>query len=122
GGRCYRGGKTQTTTKKRRPPLKQKEERGGKTTMVNKDAPAGKAGLKEHDVILDFNGTAIESEEQLRRLLRETPPGRTVNLGISRDGNPLKVSVQVGDRAQVESGAHTKVVPAMPMVKIPRVE
>jgi serine protease Do len=121
-GRSYLGVDIQDVTKERMSALKLKEERGVEITMVDQDAPAGKAGLKEHDVILDFNGTAIESEEQLRRLIRETPPGRTVNLGISRDGNPIKVSVQLGDRGQVESSAHTKVVPPMPAVKIPRVE
>ncbi len=36
--------------------------------------PAAKAGLREHDVILEFNGTAVESEEQLRRLIRKSRP------------------------------------------------
>ena len=42
--------------------LKLKEEQGVEVTMVDQDAPAGKAGLKEHDVILTMNGTAIESK------------------------------------------------------------
>ena len=29
--------------------------------MVDQDAPAGKAGIKEHDVILTMNGATIES-------------------------------------------------------------
>ena len=48
--------------------------------MVDQDAPAGKAGIKEHDVILTMNGTAIESGAQLRRMIHETPPGRMVRL------------------------------------------
>src|SRR4051794_17899228 len=32
--------------------LKLKDEHGVEITMVDRDAPAGKAGLKEHDVIL----------------------------------------------------------------------
>src|SRR5712692_2735962 len=81
--------------------LKLKEERGVEVTMVDQDAPAGKAGLKEHDVILEFNGSAVESEEQLRRLIRETPPGRTVTLGVSRDGSPMKISVKLADRGKI---------------------
>lgn len=119
-GRSYLGVDIQDVTKDRMAALKLKEERGVEITMVDQDAPAGKAGLKEHDVILDFNGTAIESEEQLRRLLRETPPGRTVSIGISRDGNPMKISVQLGDRGKIEGMAHPKVV--IPRVEIPRVE
>jgi serine protease Do len=58
--------------------LKLSEEKGVEVTMVDQDAPAGKAGIKEHDVILTVNGTAIESAAQLRRVIRETPPGRVV--------------------------------------------
>jgi serine protease Do len=54
--------------------------------------------LKEHDVILSVNGAAVESAAQLRRMIRETPAGRIVALGISRDGQPLTIKVQLADR------------------------
>src|SRR5580704_14816609 len=47
--------------------LKLKEEQGVEVTVVDQDAPAGKAGIKEHDVILAMNGTAVESKTQLQR-------------------------------------------------------
>ncbi|HEY1263491.1 MAG TPA: PDZ domain-containing protein, partial [Terriglobales bacterium] len=75
-----------------------KEERGVEVTMVDQDAPAGKAGIKEHDVILSINGTQVESVEQLRRLIREVPPGRTITVGLSRDGQPLSLKAQLADR------------------------
>jgi len=78
--------------------LKLKEEQGVEVTMVDQDAPAGKAGIKEHDVILTMNGTAIESKTQLQRIIHETPPGRVVALGLSRDGQPLTIKVQLADR------------------------
>jgi len=114
-GRSYLGIDIQDVTADRVGPLKLKEERGVEITMVDQDAPAGKAGLKEHDVILEFNGTAVDSEEQLRRLLREMPPGRTVKVGISRDGNPMQISVQLGDRNKIFAQSRPKVViPAIP--------
>jgi serine protease Do len=78
--------------------LKLKEEQGVEVTMVDQDAPAGKAGIKEHDVILTMNGTAIESKTQLQRMIHETPAGRLVSLGLSRDGQPMTIKVQLGDR------------------------
>ena len=78
--------------------LKLKEEHGAEVTMVDRDAPAGKAGLQEHDVILTLNGAAIESAAQLRRMIKETPAGRVVTLGISRDGQPQTIKVQLADR------------------------
>ena len=100
-GRSYLGVDIQDVTADRVSALKLKEERGVEITMVDADAPAGKAGLREHDVILEFNGTAVESEEQLRRLIREVPPGRTVTLGMSRDGSPMKINVQLADHNTV---------------------
>ena len=78
--------------------LKLKEEQGVEVTMVDQDAPAGKAGIKEHDVILTMNGTSVESKSQLQRMIHETPAGRLVSLGLSRDGQPLTIKVQLGDR------------------------
>lgn len=78
--------------------LKLKEEKGAEVTMVDQDAPAGKAGLREHDVILSINGNSVESAAQLRRMIHETPSGRVITLGLSRDGQPLSVKVQLGDR------------------------
>ena len=78
--------------------LKLKEEKGVEVTMVDQDAPAGKAGIKEHDVIVSMNGTTVESGAQLRRMIHETPPGRVVTFGLSRDGQPLTVKVQLADK------------------------
>jgi serine protease Do len=78
--------------------LKLKEEKGVEVTTVDEDAPAGKAGMKEHDVILSMNGASVESAAQLRRMIHETPAGRVVTFGISRDGQPVTLKVQLGDR------------------------
>src|SRR5439155_18710290 len=94
----YLGVDTRDVSSERMAELKLKEERGVEVTMVDQDAPAGKAGLKERDVILSFNGQPIEGVEQLRRMIRETPPGRIVNVGISREGQPLNIKVQLQRR------------------------
>ena len=114
-GRSYLGVDIQDVTADRVTALKLKEERGVEITMVDADAPAGKAGLHEHDVILEFNNTAVDGEEQLRRLIRETPPGRTITLGISRDGSPMKVTVQLADHSKIIAQSYPRVyVPAVP--------
>ncbi len=95
---AYLGVDITDVTTERLSALKLKDERGVEVTMVDQDAPAGKAGLKEHDVILTMNGANVDSGAQLRRMIRETPPGRTVSFGVSRDGQPITVKVQLADR------------------------
>jgi serine protease Do len=105
--------------------LKLKEEKGVEVTMVDQDAPAGKAGMREHDVILTMNGTTVESAAQLRRMIHEMPPGRVVTFGLSRDGQPLAVRVQLGDRhkefSMMMPNVHVNVpeVHVMPDIDIP---
>src|SRR5271166_6944571 len=114
--------------------LKLKEEQGVEVTMVDQDAPAGKAGIKEHDVILTMNGTAIESKTQLQRMIHETPPGRVVSLGLSRDGQPMTIKVQLADRrnefAQMwpkdkfkDKDFHVEIppIPNLPEIDIPNI-
>jgi serine protease Do len=98
GGGSYLGVDTRDVTADRLADLKLKEEHGVEVTLVDQDAPAGKAGLKEHDVILSINGNQVESVEQLRRMIREIPSGRLVTLGISRDGQSMTLKAQLADR------------------------
>jgi serine protease Do len=94
--------------------LKLKEATGAEILNVDRDAPAAKAGLRVHDVILQMNGQPVAGEQQLRRMLRETPAGHTITLLISRDGQQQTVTVQLADRATIEQNAWTQqmVVPA----------
>ena len=82
--------------------LKLKEIRGAEVVRVDHDGPAGKIGLREHDVILQMNGETIQGQEQLRRMLHETPAGRAVTLVISRDGQQQTLSTQLANREEVE--------------------
>lgn len=78
--------------------LKLKEERGVEIVTVSPGGPAEKAGLKEHDVVLEFNGQRVDGIEQFRRLIRETPVGRTAKIVASRDGVNMTFNVQLGER------------------------
>lgn len=115
GGSSYLGVDIADVSAERLGELKLKEEHGAEITMVDQDAPAGKAGLHEHDVIVSVNGTAVESAAQLRRIIKETPPGRVVNLGISRDGQAMTIKVQLADRHKtIAWDPHIAPIPAMP--------
>jgi len=107
-GPSYLGVVMDNVTSDRLPVLKLKEETGVEIMHVDQDAPAGKIGLHEHDVILQFNGNKVESTEQLTRMIRETPAGRTVSLDISRDGQPMNFKVQLADYRTLARANWTK--------------
>jgi serine protease Do len=95
--------------------LRLKDAHGAEVTLVDHDAPAGKSGLKVHDVILQLDGQPIDNVDQLRHRLHEMPSGRTINLLVSRDGNPLNISVKLCDRAALQKetwNEHMKGVPS----------
>jgi serine protease Do len=75
-----------------------REERGVLVTGVADGGPAQEAGLEENDVILEWNGDRLESETQLRRILAETPAGRSATLGVFRDGSTRSIEVELGER------------------------
>lgn len=85
--------------------LKITEPHGAEVVGVDHDAPACKAGIQLHDVILQMNGQAVEGEMQLRRMLRETPAGRQVTFVISRDGKHKTIQTQLSNRDEVEREA-----------------
>ncbi|MDE2878391.1 PDZ domain-containing protein [Candidatus Palauibacter soopunensis] len=67
--------------------------------------PAAEAGIEEGDVVVAWYGERVESVAELRRLVGETPPGRVVDLTVLRDGAEREVSVELGDRMGILSGA-----------------
>lgn len=86
-------------------------ERGVVLGKIITDSPAAKAGLKENDVVTEINGQRVEGTAQFRRMIREIPAGRTVQLAILRDGKPQTVSVTLGN---TEQGHRVWSAPAAP--------
>ena len=93
----YLGIGIQEITAERAKALKLREEAGVEVTRVAPDSPAAKAGLKEGDVVLQYNGMKVEGLEQLSRLVRETPVGREAKLDIFRSGAPMTIMARVGE-------------------------
>ncbi len=73
-------------------------EHGVLITGVADEGPARDAGLQEDDVVVTWNGERLESEAQMRRILNETPAGRTARLGVMRGGSEQSITVELGDR------------------------
>jgi len=92
-GRSWLGVQISDVTAETARALKLAGEYGVVVEEVDEESPAAKAGLQAKDVILSFADERVRSSEQLRRLVRETPAGRTVPVQISRDGQTRTLQV-----------------------------
>ena len=78
--------------------LKLPEEAGVEVTRIAPDSPAEKAGIKTGDVLTQYNGQRVEGMDQFSRMVRETPAGREVRIGILRNGSAQTLSAKIAAR------------------------
>src|SRR5262245_31082779 len=64
---------------------------------VSPGSPAAKAGLKRGDVILSFNGHAVQDPGQLRNTVAMTAPGTKATMQILRDNKKRELTVELGE-------------------------
>lgn len=74
--------------------------RGQKVTnlAVIPGSPADKAGLAENDIILEINGTKIDSENSLTDIIAKFNVGDTITLKIWHKGESREVRIQLAER------------------------
>jgi serine protease Do len=60
---------------------------------VRGESPASRAGMKEGDVVTEFDGERTRSAAQFTRLVRETAPGKTVKIAVLRSGMPTTMDI-----------------------------
>jgi Do/DeqQ family serine protease len=85
-----------------------KEVRGVLVNGVAPNGPAAKAGIKQGDVILAFNGTPVSDGNTLRNHVASTAPGATVTLTILRDGREQQLQVPVGEYVPQQASARER--------------
>ncbi len=104
--------------------LNLKEVRGAEVSRLEENSPAAKAGVREGDVVLEYNGSSVEGTEQFARMVHETPIGRSVKLTVWRNGGPQSLMVTVGERPGTvfNTPGGTVRIPEIPQVEIPRFE
>jgi serine protease Do len=78
---------------------KLKAPEGAYIDDVREGTPAAKAGLKSGDVVVEFDGEKIRSARQLTRVVRETPPDRSVKMTVVRDGSRRTMDVTPDSRS-----------------------
>jgi len=67
---------------------------------VTAGSAAEKAGLKENDIILEFNGEKITANNSLSKVIQEYNPGDKVVLKVFRDNKELLTEVTLDERTE----------------------
>jgi len=65
---------------------------------IVKDSPADKAGLKEGDIVLEFNGQRIDIKRTLNLFISKSRVGDEVNLKVLRKEERLDIKVTMGEK------------------------
>lgn len=84
------------------PSLKEAYEVGDRSGLliaeVMHGSPADDAGLREEDVIVEFDGKPVEKADDFARMVRKTAPRTNVTVLIIRDGKEKEIEVTLGRR------------------------
>jgi predicted metalloprotease with PDZ domain len=112
-GGSWLGVETREVTSDNAKELKLPSERGVVLGRIAPDSPASKSGLRENDVVTEINGQQVEGAMQFRRMIREIPAGRNVQLTVWRDGRTQKINVTLGQAEELRHNMN-RVTPGMP--------
>jgi len=69
---------------------------GVKVNSILQSRPADLAGIKQGDIITDFDGAPIRTPEELRARVRRALPYSTIKVVVMRDNERLEIPVKMG--------------------------
>ena len=95
--RGWLGVRIQTVSPELAEGLRLPQPKGALVASVTKDGPADKAGIKQGDVVLQFDGKEITQMRGLPRIVAETETGKTADVVIWRKGAQMSLKVKVGE-------------------------
>jgi len=74
---------------------------GALVAQVERGSGAERAGLRARDIVTAVNGRTIRSSSELRNRVGLVPVGEEVELGVLRDGRPIRIRARIGELYQV---------------------
>lgn len=95
--RGWLGVRIQTVSPELAEGLRLPEPKGALVSSVSAAGPADKAGIRQGDVILEFDGREVPDMRALPRLVADTQFGKKVPVAIWRQGAKTTVTVELGE-------------------------
>ena len=71
---------------------------GVRISGVTPGGAAEEAGLKAQDVLLNYDGEAIEDMQSYSNLLRQSGPGDTITIDVLREGQMISIEATLKAR------------------------
>ena len=68
------------------------------TQLVDETGPAAKAGVQPEDVVIEFDGRKIMSNQDFRMAVAETPPGQKAIIKVVRQGKEMDLDLVLAER------------------------
>jgi S1-C subfamily serine protease len=93
-----------------------KAEQGALVSEVMKGSPAGKAGVSEEDIVVEFDGQDIGDADGLRAAVRHTAPGAEVAVVVVRRDERKSLRVKIGKTPRTMAAPFPPVPPISPRV------
>ncbi|MBV9873958.1 MAG: DegQ family serine endoprotease [Verrucomicrobia bacterium] len=91
--RGYLGVHIQTLTPELAKAFNSNRVQGAVVIDVSPNSAAEQAGFKSGDVVVEFNNRPIESADQLKLQVAETPPGSAIPVQVDRNGQVMSLNV-----------------------------
>ncbi len=114
--RGFFGVSVQEMTPSLRQAMKLGDKNGLLITSIIEDSPADEAGLKEEDVILTFDGKAVEIAGRFSKMVRKAGAGTTVELTVFRDRKTKKFEITLGRKKRQNAFAFSGERPGRNMI------
>ena len=94
--RGWLGVRIQVVTKEIAEAEKLDEPRGALVASVADNSPSKKAGIKDGDIILEFNGTKIKEMKELPKIVAQTEVGKVVEVKVWRNKKEIIKKIKLG--------------------------
>ena len=94
--RGWLGVRIQVVSKEIAEAAKLREPKGAFVASVADNSPSDKAGIKNGDIIINFNGTPINEMKELPKIVAQTEVGKVVEVIVWRNGKEIVKKIKLG--------------------------